>query len=78
MTKTGNFENDVHAGYYRWERNNTEHRTFDVDFDAWLLLQGVPAQYLARVASVAYDQGHSHGEESVVNAAHSLISIFRP
>jgi hypothetical protein len=76
MVKTGDFETDVRDGYYRWERNNTDQRTFDADFDVWLLTQGVPAQYTSKVASVAYDQGHAYGEESVVNASHSLISIF--
>jgi hypothetical protein len=77
MVKTGEFETDVCNGYYRWERNNSDQRTFSADFAAWLLTQGVPAQYVDKVAWVAYDQGHAYGEESVVSASHNLISIFQ-
>lgn len=76
MTKTGNFETDVNTGYYRWERNNTQARTFDSDFRAWLLTQGVPEQYVDRVARVAYDHGHAYGEEEIVSSSWDLIGIF--
>ncbi len=76
MTKTGNFETDVNTGYYRWERENSQERTFDGDFSEWLFAQGVPEQYINRLASYAYSRGHSHGEEQVLNISYELVYIF--
>lgn len=84
MTKTGNFEQDVNNGYYRWERdrfmltsNESYVPTFDADLRAWLSSQGVPPQYVAKVASFVYDRGHSGGEEEIMNCAYGVIEIFQ-
>ena len=80
MIKTGDFEKDVRNGYYRWERNhykNPKNRSFYQDFDLWLTLQGVPAQYLSKVSYAAYDRGHSSGEEGILDCAYDFIRIFQ-
>lgn len=88
INKTGNFKFDVHAGYYRQEREDVYRRrkdrlcedaayTFHDDFDAWLLANGVPAQYMRKVAEYVWDQWHANGEEEVVNYAEGLVDIFK-
>ena len=90
--KTGNFVDDVRAGYYQAIRNaHYELRdqpsfcfhelpvyTFDDDFQQHLLNQGVPAKYVKKVAYAAYslEQGDSSGDSEIVNCAWDLISIF--
>lgn len=77
MTKSGNFENDVRDGFYRWQRNQPGiEQTFHSDFRVWLLTQGVPEQYVDRVSWVAYDRGHAYGEEEVLSFSYDLIHIF--
>lgn len=80
MIKTGNFENDLRNGYYRWENEHykkVNNRTFHPDFEAWLLTQGVPRKYVTKVAWVAADRGRDYSEE-VLDFAYELIGIFRP
>jgi len=88
--KTGNFVDDVRAGYYQAIR--TAHyklrdqpslcfhelpvHTFDDDFEQHLLNHGVPSQYVKKVAYAAYEQGHSSGDSEIVNCAWDLIEIF--
>ena len=87
--KTGNFEVDVRAGYYRAVRDahftlrdmplfcyELPENTFEADFEQHLLSHGVPAQYVSKVAYAAYERGHSSGESEVVNCAWDLIEIF--
>jgi len=87
LVKTNDFETDVRAGYYRKERNEAYNPktnrydkgvglTFDADFKAFLLDSGVPEQYVVKVASYAWQQGHASGEEEVLNSAYDLIEIF--
>ena len=87
--KTGNFEVDVRAGYYCAVRDahfnlrnmplfcyDLPVNSFDADFKQHLLSNGVPAQYVSKVAYAAYERGHSSGESEVVNCAWDLIEIF--
>ena len=79
IPKTGDFLTDVQAGFYRLERDDIYRQgslTFDDDFRAFLLEKGVPEQYVGKVAHVAYEQGHSGGEEEIVNCSWDLIGIF--
>lgn len=83
-----NFEEVARSGYYRLQRENAYHRqrnglerdpgsdTFDVDLEAWLLFCGVPERYVAKVARFAYQEGHSSGEEEILNVAYGLLEIF--
>jgi len=88
-TKTGNFEDDVRAGYYTAVRNahfimrdqplfkaQLPEYTFDADFQQHLLDNGVPAKYVSKVAYAAYERGHSAGDSEIVNCAWDLIEIF--
>jgi len=89
MTKTGDFEADVRSRYYSWiqdqrwlNRKDPAVRdllldTWHDDFTAYLILEGVPDQYASRVASCAYEQGHSGGYAEVLNSAEDLIEIFK-
>ena len=87
--KTGNFEDDVRAGYYTAVRNahynmrdqplfkaQLPEYTFDADFQQHLLDNGVPAQFVTKVAYAAYNSGHSSGDSEIVNCAWDLIEIF--
>jgi len=81
--KTGNFKVDVRAGYYTAVRNAHYKlmdmdivNTFNDDFEQYLLSNGVPAQYVKKVAHAAYEQGHSSGDSEIVNCAGDLIEIF--
>ena len=87
--KTGDFESDVRAGYYCAVRDahfklrnmplfcyDLPVNSFDADFKQHLLSNGVPAQYVSKVAYAAYERGHSSGESEVVNCAWDLIEIF--
>ena len=88
IRKTGDFEKDTGAGYYRYARNRgylenkfgisvTVEFTWDEDFKAYLLKEGVPAQYVDKVAYLAYEHGHSSGEEDILNYAYDLIELFK-
>jgi hypothetical protein len=88
--KTGDFVADVRAGYYKSVRDahfnlrdmplfcfhDLPVNSFDDDFEQHLLSNGVPSQYVKKVAYCAYEQGHSSGESEIVNCAWDLISIF--
>ena len=88
--KTGDFESDVRAGYYRAVRDahytlrdmplfcydNLPANSFDADFELHLLDHGVPYQYVKKVGYCAYEQGHSSGDSEIVNCAWDLIAIF--
>lgn len=71
MSKTGNFEDDVRAGYY------SEHPDeFGDDHRAWLVSQGVPDQYAGKVAWYAWQHGHSSGHTEILNVSYDLVEIF--
>ena len=87
--KTGDFQVDVRAGYYRAVRNahydlrdmplfcyELPVNTFDADFKQHLLNHGVPSQYVKKVAYAAYERGYSSGDAEIVNCAWDLIVIF--
>jgi hypothetical protein len=89
MIKTGDFEQDVKDGYYSWRqdewwknRKNPEIQstlpadTWHEDFTAHLIYMGVPTQYASKVASYAWQEGHSYGYSNVLSVAGDLIEIF--
>lgn len=49
---------------------------FSADHRKWLLEQGVPKQYVDKVISASYDDGHSGGYSEVVNCSYKFIEIF--
>jgi hypothetical protein len=77
IQKTGDFYQDVRAGYYRQERDNKAQSTWEEDFQAYLLLEGVPQQYVSKVSYCAYQRGHSGGDTEILNEAYGLIEIFQ-
>ena len=89
MVKTGDFETDVRSNYYAWlqdelwkNRKNPEalnslpQDSWDQDFTDYLIRMGVPEQYAAKVASYAWQDGHTYGYIEVLNVANGLIDIF--
>jgi hypothetical protein len=88
--KTGDFVTDVRAGYYQAVRDahynlrdqpmfcfhHLPVNSFDDDFEQHLLSNGVPSQYVKKVAYAAYERGHSYGDSEIVNCAWDLIEIF--
>lgn len=82
LIKSGDFVADVRAGYYRGERNLAHHdksvkSTWNMDFRAFLLENGIPEQYVGKVADYAYEHGHANGEEGMLSYAEGLIEIFK-
>jgi len=88
ITKDVDFEETVRSGYYRKQRDleyyetkgnlpRTASDTFQEDFRVWLSGQGIPRRYVEKVAQYAYEQGHSSGEEEILNVAYGLVEIFK-
>ncbi len=90
MKMTGDFETDVQRNYYAWiqdqrwlNRKNPEVlntlpvNNFHQDFTDYLIRMGVPVQYASKVASYAWQEGHSSGYQNVLNVAGDLIEIFK-
>lgn len=87
---TGEFEDDVRGGYYNfnpydYKLHKEEYRKFDsrrhAEFTdhgaAYLISNGVPGKYSAKVFSKAYQDGHSSGYTEVLNCMYDLIEIFK-
>lgn len=85
------FEQKVYGGEYRTklpygpthvERNahrEDEDRLtaqFREDARAYAIEQGVPEQYVSKVVSRAWEDGHAHGFEEILNCMYGLIEIF--
>jgi hypothetical protein len=49
---------------------------FVTDLRAYLLAEGVPEQYVGKVISKAWEDGHSSGYSEVFNCALGLAEIF--
>lgn len=75
ITKSGVFDNDVRAGYY--EQSRTTEQEFYADFVRWMQDQGVPAQYSSKLASYAWQRGHSSGYVDVLNISYDLVEVFK-
>lgn len=87
---TGEFENDVRCGYYNfnpydYKLHKEEYKKFDSQRNAeftdhgtaYLISNGVPDKYSAKVFSKACQDGHSGGYTEVLNCMYGLIEIFR-
>lgn len=73
IVKTGNFEDDVRSGYY-----NNYPQDFCQDHKKWLEEdQGVPSQYAGKVASYAWQEGHSSGFSEILNVSYGIAEIFQ-
>lgn len=69
--KPGSPEREAHRVAYR-ELSTA----FHTDLRAYVVSLGVPEKYADKVASYAYDEGHSGGYTEVCNAALSVAEIF--
>ena len=89
---TMSFEEKMESGYYKnplpygkapserlahRQRGNELHAEWQKDFNAWLVLMGVPEQYAPKLAAFAYDQWHAEGYGQIVSNAIDLVAIFR-
>ena len=72
MESIGDFDKDVRAGYYK----NCSDDFYD-DFLDYLRNEGVPEKYVRKVASYAWQHGHSSGEIEVLNVSYDLVEIFK-
>jgi hypothetical protein len=61
---------------YRDDSNRLTSEFF-ADFNAYLLENGVPKKYVAKVANYAWQEGHSSGLYQVLNQSYGLIEIFK-
>lgn len=73
ITKTGEFEIDVRADFYREDKSCC----FYDDHTKWLIEIGVPEKYAKKVASYAWQHGHAYGHSEVLNVSYDLIDIFK-
>jgi len=69
---------------YTKETRETYHRRegeltgqFMTDLTIWLEENGVPAQYAAKVAYRAWEEGHAYGYAEVFTVAQGLLEIFQ-
>jgi hypothetical protein len=53
------------------------HGQFMTDLGAYLVSEGVPAQYVGKVSYAAWEDGHSSGYSEVLNSAYKFIEIFK-
>lgn len=66
------FEEQVKSGFYdRFPAG------FMMDLGVWLEQEGVPKQYVDKVAMYAWDQGHAYGHSEVLTYAINLSEIFK-
>ena len=60
--------------------NQREHEVvteFMTDLKAWMVEQGVPQQYVSKLASKAWEDGHAHGFSEILNVSYGLVEIFQ-
>jgi hypothetical protein len=71
LRKTGDIHEDVRSDYY------CEHpEEWDVDFRAFIAGRNVPERYVGKVASAAYQDGHSSGYGEILACAYKFMEIF--